>query len=70
MDSKLHPAMTVSNIKNLVPITLEVEAAHYTTWVELFQNSCTTYQVKQKALAATSSDTEAAKATVSTISKD
>ncbi|XP_022042261.1 uncharacterized protein LOC110944925 [Helianthus annuus] len=45
MDNKLHPAMTVSNIKNVVPITLEVETVHYTTWAELFQNSCKAYQV-------------------------
>ncbi|KAJ9565690.1 hypothetical protein OSB04_001656 [Centaurea solstitialis] len=69
MDSKIHPAMTVSNIKNFIPITLEVETAHYTTWSELFQVHCTAYQVadhlRPKATAAApssstpSSDTEA-----------
>ncbi|XP_035837162.1 uncharacterized protein LOC118485045 [Helianthus annuus] len=67
MDSKLHPAMTVSNIKNLVPITLEADAAHYTTWAELSQNSCKAYQVydhlqPRKKIPASASSSEADKA--------
>ncbi|KAI3743624.1 hypothetical protein L1987_61334 [Smallanthus sonchifolius] len=45
MDSKLHPAITVSNIKNLIPITLEMETGQYTSWSELFKIHCRAYQV-------------------------
>ncbi|KAI3730926.1 hypothetical protein L1987_62107 [Smallanthus sonchifolius] len=37
--------MTVSSIKNFIPITLEVETSHYTTWSELFMVHCTAYEV-------------------------
>ncbi|XP_022004364.2 uncharacterized protein LOC110901914 [Helianthus annuus] len=45
MESKLHPAMTISNIKNFIPITLEIKTDHYTTRAELFQVHCRAYQV-------------------------
>ncbi|XP_022014703.1 uncharacterized protein LOC110914200 [Helianthus annuus] len=45
MDSKLHPALTVGNIKHLIPLTLELETTHYTSWSALFQNHCRAYQV-------------------------
>ncbi|XP_021728756.1 uncharacterized protein LOC110695839 [Chenopodium quinoa] len=32
-----HPAYAVSNIKNLMPITLDQEESQYATWVELFR---------------------------------
>ncbi|XP_022007822.1 uncharacterized protein LOC110907098 [Helianthus annuus] len=47
MDQKIHPATTVSNIKNLIPITLEVETSQYSTWIELFRTICRAYQVIQ-----------------------
>ncbi|XP_076924131.1 uncharacterized protein LOC143586475 [Bidens hawaiensis] len=45
MDSKLHPAITISNIKNAVPITLDNETGQYTSWSELFKIHCRAYQV-------------------------
>ncbi|XP_076901887.1 uncharacterized protein LOC143556463 [Bidens hawaiensis] len=45
MDSKIHPAVTVSNIKNFIPITLDNESAQYVTWSELFRIHCTAFQV-------------------------
>ncbi|XP_022040329.1 uncharacterized protein LOC110942876 [Helianthus annuus] len=44
-DQKLHPAVTVSNIKTFVPITLDHEASDYNTWSELFRLHCTAYLV-------------------------
>lgn len=35
--SKFHPALSVTNIKNLIPITLEMEKSQYNSWVELFK---------------------------------
>ncbi|KAJ9546561.1 hypothetical protein OSB04_019104 [Centaurea solstitialis] len=61
MDSKIHPAMTVSNIKNFIPITLEVETAHYTTWSELFQVHCTAYQVADHLLPKATADASSSK---------
>lgn len=45
VDSKLHPALTVTNIKSLIPITLEMEKSQYTSWSELFKIHCRAYQV-------------------------
>ncbi|KAJ0590551.1 putative RNA-directed DNA polymerase [Helianthus annuus] len=45
MDPKLHPAITVSNIKNFIPITLEVETSQYSSWAELFKIHCRAFQV-------------------------
>ncbi|XP_071738825.1 uncharacterized protein [Rutidosis leptorrhynchoides] len=44
-NSRLHPAFTVSNIKNHIPITLELKNSHYNTWSELFQITCWAYDV-------------------------
>ncbi|MFS7922863.1 putative RNA-directed DNA polymerase [Helianthus anomalus] len=67
METKLHPAMTVNNIKNMVPITLEAETSQYTTWTALFEVHCRAYQVydhlKPRPAAAAPIDTsDAAKA--------
>ncbi|XP_074282686.1 uncharacterized protein LOC141607226 [Silene latifolia] len=40
-----HPAFSVSNIKNHVPITLEIENVHYASWAELFLNAAQAYDV-------------------------
>ncbi|XP_021995984.1 uncharacterized protein LOC110893173 [Helianthus annuus] len=45
MESKLHPALTVSNIKTHVPILLEKDSTHYTTWKTLFKVHCQIYEV-------------------------
>ncbi|XP_076910519.1 uncharacterized protein LOC143568194 [Bidens hawaiensis] len=45
MDSKLHPAVTVSNIKNLIPITLDNETGQYVSWSTLVKIHCRAYQV-------------------------
>ncbi|XP_071688982.1 uncharacterized protein [Rutidosis leptorrhynchoides] len=40
-----HPALTISNIKNLIPITLELNNSLYNSWSRLFKLHCTTYGV-------------------------
>ncbi|XP_076945926.1 uncharacterized protein LOC143617164 [Bidens hawaiensis] len=45
MEAKLHPAITVSNIKNFIPITLDNESAQYVTWSELFKIHFNAYLV-------------------------
>ncbi|XP_076940626.1 uncharacterized protein LOC143609876 [Bidens hawaiensis] len=45
MDGKFHPVVTVSNIKQFIPITLDNESAQYNTWSELFRVHCTAYLV-------------------------
>ncbi|KAF5812635.1 putative RNA-directed DNA polymerase [Helianthus annuus] len=45
MDPKNHPAITVSNIKNFIPITLEMETSQYASWAELFKIHCRAFQV-------------------------
>ncbi|XP_076908728.1 uncharacterized protein LOC143565732 [Bidens hawaiensis] len=57
MDSKLHPAVTVSNIKHVIPITLDNETGEYTSWSELFKIHCRAYQVYDHLLPKSSSST-------------
>ncbi|XP_021991898.1 uncharacterized protein LOC110888692 [Helianthus annuus] len=45
MDTKIHPAMKVTNIKNMIPLILEDESSHFTTWTTLFKVHCRAYQV-------------------------
>ncbi|KAD4386050.1 hypothetical protein E3N88_26219 [Mikania micrantha] len=45
MDSKLHPAITVTNIRNFIPFVLEMESGQYTSWAELFRIHCRAFQV-------------------------
>ncbi|XP_076945372.1 uncharacterized protein LOC143616427 [Bidens hawaiensis] len=54
MDSKLHPTVTVSNIKNVIPITLDNETGQCTSWSELFKIHCRAYQVYDHLLPKTS----------------
>ncbi|KAJ0483623.1 hypothetical protein HanIR_Chr13g0666811 [Helianthus annuus] len=45
MDPKNYPAITVNNIKNFIPITLEVETSQYASWAELFKIHCRAFEV-------------------------
>ncbi|XP_022004301.1 uncharacterized protein LOC110901837 [Helianthus annuus] len=45
MDPKNHPAITVTNIKAHIPVTLELETSQYATWAKLFKIHCCVYQV-------------------------
>ncbi|KAJ0851360.1 putative RNA-directed DNA polymerase [Helianthus annuus] len=41
----IHPAVTVNNIKNSIPLVLDQQTNHYNTWAELFKNHCKAYEV-------------------------
>ncbi|KAL9248278.1 hypothetical protein vseg_021620 [Gypsophila vaccaria] len=43
--TSFYPAYLVSNIKNYVPITLEIENVHYASWAELFLNTTRAFDV-------------------------
>ncbi|XP_076956183.1 uncharacterized protein LOC143631249 [Bidens hawaiensis] len=45
MEPKLHPAVTVSNIKNFITITLDLESGQFTSWSELFKIHCKAFLV-------------------------
>ncbi|XP_022004195.1 uncharacterized protein LOC110901702 [Helianthus annuus] len=45
MAEKIHPAITVNNIRNSIPVLLEFESSQYGLWSELFQNHCRAFQV-------------------------
>ncbi|XP_076915001.1 uncharacterized protein LOC143574213 [Bidens hawaiensis] len=45
LESKIHPATTVSNIKNYVPIILEIESSQYASWATLFTIHCKAFLV-------------------------
>ncbi|KAJ9547432.1 hypothetical protein OSB04_019975 [Centaurea solstitialis] len=36
-DFPYHPALTVTNIKSFIPITLDIEKVQYASWAELFK---------------------------------
>jgi hypothetical protein len=36
----LHPALTVTNIRNFIPIQLDMDQSKYVSWVELFRVHC------------------------------
>ncbi|XP_022008371.1 uncharacterized protein LOC110907744 [Helianthus annuus] len=59
MDTKLHPAVTVTNIKSFIPITLESDSAQYATWSEFFRLHCRAFLVSDhlEPPAATTSNT-------------
>ncbi|XP_021738378.1 uncharacterized protein LOC110704872 [Chenopodium quinoa] len=42
---EFHPALTVTNIKNSIPLTLDYEKVQYSSWVELFENHVCAYDV-------------------------
>ncbi|XP_022007705.1 uncharacterized protein LOC110906963 [Helianthus annuus] len=58
-----HPAVTVNSIKNLIPVILDIETGHYTTWSEMFKIQCKAHlvfnhlQPKSTTETASSSDT-------------
>ncbi|XP_071728204.1 uncharacterized protein [Rutidosis leptorrhynchoides] len=37
MADKFHPALSVTNIKNMIPITLNIDNAQYSSWAQLFK---------------------------------
>ncbi|KAJ8566098.1 hypothetical protein K7X08_030575 [Anisodus acutangulus] len=43
--NNFHPALMVSNIKNNIPIVLEMENVQYATWAELFKIHAISHQV-------------------------
>ncbi|XP_021991008.1 uncharacterized protein LOC110887744 [Helianthus annuus] len=45
MDLKSHPALMVTNIRNFVPFTLEMEGGQYNSWAELFKIHCKAFLV-------------------------
>ncbi|XP_023749587.1 uncharacterized protein LOC111897878 [Lactuca sativa] len=60
MAEKLHPALMITNIRNFIPLTLEMESGQYTYWVELFKIHCRAFQVLDHLQPATNSPTPAA----------
>jgi len=40
-----HPALVASDVKNHVPITLEMENVQYSTWAELFKIHAKSHRV-------------------------
>ncbi|XP_021763063.1 uncharacterized protein LOC110727763 [Chenopodium quinoa] len=43
--NEFHPALTVNNIKNAIPLILNYENVQYSNWVELFENHACAYNV-------------------------
>ncbi|XP_071738794.1 uncharacterized protein [Rutidosis leptorrhynchoides] len=41
----IHPAVTVTNIRNSVPLILELKNGKYESWAELFQIHCRAFMV-------------------------
>ncbi|XP_071713105.1 uncharacterized protein [Rutidosis leptorrhynchoides] len=65
-NEKFHPAITVNNIKNIIPITLDIDTSQYLTWAELFQIHYRAYQVIDHILPKTPDSSSASSATSDT----
>ncbi|XP_022020313.1 uncharacterized protein LOC110920410 [Helianthus annuus] len=63
MDAKLHPASTVTNIKSLIPITLEMDSGLYASWSELFRLHCRVFQMIQHLSPKPEAESSSSKAT-------
>ncbi|XP_071713333.1 uncharacterized protein [Rutidosis leptorrhynchoides] len=44
-NNKIHPATTVNNIRNFIPIVLEMKNGQYESWAELFKIHCRAFSV-------------------------
>lgn len=44
-NTNYHPALSVSNIKNNIPLVLDREKVQYSNWVELFEIQCHAHDV-------------------------
>ncbi|XP_071700682.1 uncharacterized protein [Rutidosis leptorrhynchoides] len=40
-----HPALSISNIRNLIPVTLDIDNSQYNSWAHLFKLHCKAYDV-------------------------
>ncbi|XP_071687902.1 uncharacterized protein [Rutidosis leptorrhynchoides] len=66
-----HPAITVTKIRNFIPIILESDKSQYNTWSELFQIHCRAYDVIDHIIPTETTSTESTTSTIySTISHD
>ncbi|XP_056698353.1 uncharacterized protein [Spinacia oleracea] len=43
--TKFHPALAVNNVKNFIPVTLDMESSQYNSWATLFKIHTRAYQV-------------------------
>ncbi|KAK4340972.1 hypothetical protein RND71_039473 [Anisodus tanguticus] len=56
-----HPALVVSNVKNHIPLILEIENVQYATWAELFKIHARSHQVIHHIIPAAPDDTKVPK---------
>ncbi|XP_071689282.1 uncharacterized protein [Rutidosis leptorrhynchoides] len=66
MADKFHPALSVTNRKNMIPITLDIENAQYNSWAQLFKTHCRAYDVLDHIIPATDDDGSLSTTTVNT----
>ncbi|XP_057518472.1 uncharacterized protein LOC130799391 [Amaranthus tricolor] len=43
--SSYHPALSVTNVKSLIPLVLDVDKVEYTPWATLFRSTAKVYKV-------------------------
>ncbi|XP_020270884.1 uncharacterized protein LOC109846070 [Asparagus officinalis] len=55
--TKFHPALAVNNIKNFIPVTLDMESSQYNYWATLFKIHVRAYQVLDHIIPPTSTAT-------------
>ncbi|XP_020243511.1 uncharacterized protein LOC109821761 [Asparagus officinalis] len=54
---KFHPALAVNNIKNFIPVILDMESSQYNSWATLFKIHARAYQVLDHIIPPTSTTT-------------
>ncbi|CAH9122353.1 unnamed protein product [Cuscuta epithymum] len=68
--TSFHPALAVTSIKNLIPLTLETENVQYSSWAELFKLTARAYDVLDHILQADSPSGSTTSMTSSSLSDD
>ncbi|XP_071688501.1 uncharacterized protein [Rutidosis leptorrhynchoides] len=66
-NQKLHPAVTVNNIRNFIPLTLELKDGKYESWSELFQIHCRPFAVIDHIIPSTDSSSSTTSSDTNTV---
>ncbi|XP_071712480.1 uncharacterized protein [Rutidosis leptorrhynchoides] len=70
MTEKFHPALSISNIKNLIPVTLDMEKAQYNSWAHLFKLHYKAYDVLDHIITVSPEFSSSSDSTTTTVTKD
>ncbi|CAH9130358.1 unnamed protein product [Cuscuta epithymum] len=65
--NSFHPALAISNIKNFIPLTLDLDNGDYASWAELFKITARAYEVLDHIIPSTTTTDSSSAATDSSL---